>query len=64
MSPGPTRGTDLDCIRWVWMMRSTEANARPVALIVDDDALLRMYASDFLKKKDLQFWRPRTPKPP
>jgi two-component system, response regulator PdtaR len=37
-------------MRWVWMS-STEANARPVALVVDDEALLRMYASDLLEEE-------------
>jgi CheY-like chemotaxis protein len=34
----------------MWMS-GTEANARPIALVVDDEALLRMYASDLLEEE-------------
>ena len=50
LSPGPASGTALDCIRCMWMS-GTEANARPIALVVDDEALLRMYASDLLEEE-------------
>jgi two-component system, response regulator PdtaR len=50
LSPGPASGTALDCIRWEWMS-GTEANARPIAIVVDDEALLRMYASDLFEEE-------------
>jgi hypothetical protein len=49
-APGPASGTALDCIRWVWMSVS-QTNALAVALVVDDEALLRMYASDLLEEE-------------